>query len=337
MLKQTQRGFTVIELLAVIGIISLLMAITFPVVGVVKRKNLETQCMTNMSQLYTAMKAFQQDQHCCPEFIAGPVQWQVDGSGNILYGSDNKPLVRPLNRCTGTLDNVASFDTNGNPKLLYPNYGTAPIGQVVSLYPEYIKGTNGLNCPNNAATVSWLPAVSMATNDDPQNNQYYIVVEDPMYTVLGDLNTAATSNTNLKTLSSLRVGTDPDDITKTYPFYLYSYSSYDFQVLSQTSLSGEAHYSSVWTNNPGDTTNENDYTAQQYLRQLHWKTPPDDAMITWCSSHLIGTGGDYIVLFLDGRAQRFPAGTLNTLVQQAGKDYSGEPDWMSMWQVEPKK
>lgn len=338
MLRQTKRGFTIIELLAVIAIISVLMAITFPVIGSIKRKNAETQCMTNMSQLFTAMKAFQQDQHCYPEFIAGPVQWQtyVDGTGNlqISIGSDGRPLVRPINKCTGTLDNIATFDASNNPVILYPNPERTPVGQVVSLYPEYIKSLNGLNCPFGSTSTTRDQRVSSSTGDDNENGSYSLIAEDPMYPVLNNLQSVLSDPSKFK---PLRLGTDPDDVTKSYPFYLYAYSSYDFQVTSPTAVSGEVHYSTLWTVNEGDQSNENDYAAQQYLRQLHWKNPPEDAIVTWCSSHIYGDGGNCIVLFLDGRAQKFPAGTVGAIAEHSASDYADEPSWMAMWHIAPKQ
>lgn len=346
MYKQRQEGFTIIELLAVIAIISLLMAITFPVVSAVKRKNLETRCMTNMSQIFAATKAFQQDQHCYPEFIAGPAQWQIehDSSGNVVLDtdgnpvikkdSDGLPLVRPMNRCTGTLDNVAVLDNTNKPVLLYPNPTSAPVGQMVSLYPEYIRSAEGLNCGTPGAEIPWNPYVSRETNDDEQNNKFYVVVRDPMFPILTEMDSLT------RPLSSRRLVQDGSS----YQLLLYAYSSYDFQVSSQKDIQpgnidgyGEAHYCNTWTNNSGLDGDENDYTAQQYVRQLHWKNPPEDSIITWCGAHVSNSAGNYIVVFLDGRAQRFNAGVLKTLVDQTTKDYAGEPDWMCMWHVAPQK
>jgi prepilin-type N-terminal cleavage/methylation domain-containing protein len=59
--RPRQRGFTLVELLVVIAIIVLLMAILFPVFGAVRRKAKETQCMSNLSQLASALKSYRRD------------------------------------------------------------------------------------------------------------------------------------------------------------------------------------------------------------------------------------------------------------------------------------
>ena len=57
-----RRGFTMVELLVVIGIIVLLVAILFPVFSVVKGKARETQCRTNLHMLAVALKQYR-DEH----------------------------------------------------------------------------------------------------------------------------------------------------------------------------------------------------------------------------------------------------------------------------------
>lgn len=294
MISKTRRGFTVVELLVVIAIMSILMAITFPIVASVQRKNKETLCMTNLSQIYTAMKAFQQDQHCYPDFIAGPVQWvsKKDNNGNDVLDSNNNPIVAtsggnpvvvPMEKSTGTLKYAATVDGSGHPSFFA---AASNPDQIVALYPEYIKSVSSLNCPNLNFR-RW----------DTSSYQ-----KDPMFTVLSDLNVAADSDTSLTSLSVLRVGQplpSPADQAELLPFYLYTYSTYDIQTLTQAeddSKAGEVHFSNAWGNDPSDSN---------YTRQLHWRNPTDDCIITWCGSHRDSKShGDDLVLFLDGRTQR---------------------------------
>ena len=52
------RGFTLIELLVVIVIISILVAIALPNLQKIKRKQMETQTATNVSEIQKALEAF---------------------------------------------------------------------------------------------------------------------------------------------------------------------------------------------------------------------------------------------------------------------------------------
>jgi prepilin-type N-terminal cleavage/methylation domain-containing protein len=96
----------------------------------------------------------------------------------------------------------------------------------------------------------------------------------------------------------------------------YPYNSYDFMIYG-TDL--RLHYSKAWAaapdqvatvcpGAPGDP-------QRDYERQLKFRTPPDDTVITWCSWHEIWsvTGGNLRVsgktptLFLDGHADALDA------------------------------
>jgi len=55
---KNSRGFTLIELMIVIGIIGMLMALTFPVVNKLKERSKEIQCANNMRQWMSAMMQY---------------------------------------------------------------------------------------------------------------------------------------------------------------------------------------------------------------------------------------------------------------------------------------
>ncbi len=74
-----ERGFTLVELLVVIAIIALLAAILFPVFAKAQAKAKQTQCLSNIRELTTAMMMFAQDNQNTYPTIVNPVTL---GSGN---------------------------------------------------------------------------------------------------------------------------------------------------------------------------------------------------------------------------------------------------------------
>jgi prepilin-type N-terminal cleavage/methylation domain-containing protein len=56
-----KHGFTLIELMIVIAIIAILAAILFPVFNNARKKSLETNCISNLRQLTTAIKMYAGD------------------------------------------------------------------------------------------------------------------------------------------------------------------------------------------------------------------------------------------------------------------------------------
>lgn len=68
-----KSGFSLVELLTVIAIIAILAAIIFPVMGMVKEKARQNNCMANMKQIVTALQMFKTDNRCYPTVLV-PVQ-----------------------------------------------------------------------------------------------------------------------------------------------------------------------------------------------------------------------------------------------------------------------
>jgi prepilin-type N-terminal cleavage/methylation domain-containing protein len=110
---------------------------------------------------------------------------------------------------------------------------------------------------------------------------------------------------------------------------LYEFSSYDFQYRPNRDMSGlrEARYRRKWTVGASGVTDD--------PRQLVYKDPPDNTVISWCLYHtsMDATTGMpaentmAIVSFLSGRAQKIPA---EKLASWPGTD-GNYP-----WQVTPK-
>lgn len=161
-----------------------------------------------------------------------------------------------------------------------------PTPKVTGLFPEYVKAARLYHCPDSKII-----------------DTTAVVHYDP----LGD-------------------GTGID---------AYSYNSYDFMV---DGTNVEQHYSKSWVVAASGQTPEDAVKAlipddttppiatgdaeRDYERQLKFRTPPDDTVITWCSWHeLPGPRGRTPTLFLDGHADALDAGDVEAY----------------QWRVLPKK
>jgi hypothetical protein len=149
------------------------------------------------------------------------------------------------------------------------------------------------------------------------------------------------------TLSSKDVAvydiTSPGD-SDTPGLAVYAYNSYDCFVFGPgsavgghkeyTELTGNAErrYFINWAPSATDVAGLSPYPpsetdtaaiqAQDYARQLRFRNPPGDTVVTWCSYHEgVAKDGKSLVVFLDGHAASYPA---RELVQ-------------CKWRVRPRK
>jgi len=117
---------------------------------------------------------------------------------------------------------------------------------------------------------------------------------------------------------------------------VYAYDSYDsaitgvahggvgFDVYYEAGGTAAARYRLCWARNfdevalnegvplkpypPNEVTDNDRVKQQDYERQLRWRTPPEDTVITWCSYHQgPNLDGKCPVVFLDGHADLMPA------------------------------
>ena len=286
-----RNGYTLMELLVVIAIIGVLASLIFPVAASAKRRAKQTQCINNMYQIFTAVKQFQLDEHRYPEFIAGPVQWK-DTNGKYNYTGSGD--IVPLNENTGMIGG--------------PNGGN---GRAVSLYPEYINTLNTLKCPfQDLGGERRLYTLGPDTVPDQKNT-----VLDPMYNILSSIPAARRP---FRGWGANAEGVNESDVALS----VYKYSSYDWQAppmtvaAGDTDPPGEAHYSPAREDWDGTQAQLEARKVQlvDLTRQLRWRTPPEDTVITWCSNHrnvggsgALSAGSNDVILFLDGHVATKPS------------------------------
>ena len=144
-----RRGFTLTELLCVIGVIAVLIAIFFPLLGRLRETAWRTKCMANLLQLTSA--------------------W-------ILYSADHRGALVSAN--TGTNDwvgpgNINSAVTTG---LLYRYVPTVNTYICPSDFNQGNLRSYSINCVLNGET-SWCPTVSRMTQVTWPTNTFVFVEE----------------------------------------------------------------------------------------------------------------------------------------------------------------
>lgn len=143
-----RSAFTLIELLVVIAIISILIALIFPVVGSILENGRETNSMSNMQQISSALALYKLDNRTYPPVLFGYADTADTG---ISMGS-------------------AQAD---------PNASTYLVG----LYPQYVKDWHVFLCQNNP-TDDYTKTVAVNVNTFPStppggDDQRDLAVQSP--------------------------------------------------------------------------------------------------------------------------------------------------------------
>lgn len=234
-ISSRNRGFSLVELLTVIAIIAILAAIIFPVMGVVKERAKQNNCMSNLHQIAQGVQMFKTDNRRYPESLVHAV--------------------------TDKTNAVVSFDAAKSDD---------------HLFSEYVPSAKAFHCPSSNI-------VDMNATCDVLLKYYD------------------------KSGEKIKV---------------YNYDSYEVYI--DSTGTPERHYCTNWASaddsidpslQPNDGTNsDSDKDAKwqsDYERQLKFRNPPADTVVTWCSYHEQRAGtsikGNAIVVFLDGSTELVPA------------------------------
>jgi prepilin-type N-terminal cleavage/methylation domain-containing protein len=298
------RGFTIIELLTVIAIISVLAAIIFPLAGSVREQARESDCMSNLHQLWVSAMVYKQDEGAFPPTLLGYVE--VDNPAI--------PAADPNRYYIGASGQVPiAFDKALN------SY----------LYRQQVKDARVFRSPNNTdpSKVSITRAHFPPKPPGWPANQAWI----------GDELAAAGCPTDPNdpdgtTFDCWNEVTPPlvqaGDVRYHQPKYYYSWDSYSISprvgpdlmpVLdSLGKLIYDVHYSTDWTGTRGfnGTTSTWDMS-----NQLKYAEPPTDktlfAMTTW---HVVAAKSHSVTaISLAGRARKVP---LDQFLRWNARSYS---------------
>lgn len=240
-------AFTLIELLTVIAIIALLAAIIFPVFATVRENARRASCMSNMRQIYQAVRGYQLDNRKYPEFLFSPA---VDATGKE---------VAPDALASAISMQVAG-SRQGNQDLM---------GK--SIYPEYARSLDIFHCPNNfqqggeAATRTGAQAVAVVERREPSAGATPGAVA-PVKRVFYKFD-SYDANARINPVTSKIV-----DATSTSPSAFVA----RYRTL----------WTDVADLRPAPAGNPEAAFTKGYRSQLLWQSPSDETLITMCSYHI---------------------------------------------------
>ena len=286
--RPAAAGFTLIELLTVIAIIAILLAIILPVFATVKENARRTACMSNMQQLYTALRQYELDNRRYPDYLLAPAMVS-NGSGGCLVNTTLSPGTSYLTAASSATDPICTVEQAAGTGFLGGQYVDNASGALLpfsgGLYPEYVKSLETYHCPNNTEDLQ---------GADRTNS---VAVAAATRAVVG---TNATS------------GTAGSDTPTTQNGVYYRYDSYDAnpRIIPATGKLDTANfttrYSRLWTRVhkgvSGDalpTTGAANFAS--YRKQLYWRAPSGDTFVTMCTYH--APKGKVTVLWLSGSAK----------------------------------
>lgn len=183
-MRKQIRGFTLVELLVVVGVIAVLISLLLPTLNRARQQALEVQCMSNMRQLVIAVDLYANENGGQMPYC----NWQYDGTGpnddksynfGWLYSTEIRrggyPAGSDLNGVWPGYPNSTPLD-GAMTGVLWPYLRSRAVYHCPADLPDYWRGTewmtsflmNGAECGfNNAPTnplryCTQIPGVKMS-------------------------------------------------------------------------------------------------------------------------------------------------------------------------------
>jgi prepilin-type N-terminal cleavage/methylation domain-containing protein/prepilin-type processing-associated H-X9-DG protein len=162
--SREQPGFTLVELLVVITIISMLMALLLPAVQSAREAARRASCLNNLKQIGLALQNYENSHKCFP-FLRGGTSGPCDYTSNCEYLSGWVMLL-PFIEQSSLYDRFTSSQTLGG--VYYPPWGPAPLDPYHNGYVPFNLEVNLLQCPSN-------PLSSRLTGQPGQTNYHFSI------------------------------------------------------------------------------------------------------------------------------------------------------------------
>jgi len=124
--RRARAGFTMIELLTVIGIIIILMGILIPVVSSVRRKMYEADTQHELANIATACNNYFNDFH----FFPGPIPDAAIHGYNYGHGQS---AVESISRRYDNSESANRIERNTDRYHLQPEHGVGTAGRFVAI------------------------------------------------------------------------------------------------------------------------------------------------------------------------------------------------------------
>lgn len=170
-----RRGFTLVEILVVLGIVVILAALLFPVVAAARRKAHQVTCAQHERQLHVALMAYAED-HAevlppATTYMPGgrySTPWQ--GQLNIVWWDLILPYARSesLLYCPGASDVLPSYHLNAN--LTWTKH---PPLQACTEQSSTILLCDGV-VPDGSGDAVWVPArIWLRYDTSPESFRHY--------------------------------------------------------------------------------------------------------------------------------------------------------------------
>jgi prepilin-type N-terminal cleavage/methylation domain-containing protein/prepilin-type processing-associated H-X9-DG protein len=165
MRRSAPRGFTLVELLVVIGIIALLIALLLPTMQRAREQAKSAQCLSNLHQMGVAAAAYAADNRGLFPLAIGPnsVDWDYDESvptsptPGLLWGRKTNARVQQCpsydGKSLGTFDPYTGYNYN-------ISYVGGGIGEVTPLFNSHVTPAQYGSFRNPACTALFGDAAS---------------------------------------------------------------------------------------------------------------------------------------------------------------------------------